>query len=137
MRLRGLATRRWHSEKRLISSLCEGESGEPIRHAKPSEQWPDQPSKPAEADASKLSPAGEAKPAHTHGAPVPCLQPGEEIGYGYEIAPGVFVDAKPPVLPSNGLAVAAEAAARFRQTARRWNGEPRYAGPKWAAFRKV
>jgi len=127
MRLRGLETRRWKSEKRLARALCSGEPPQAVRQEQLA--GPAQPSKPPESDAAKLSPAVETKPAHTPTAPVPILQPGEEIGYGYQIAPGVWVEAKPPARNSHGLIEAAVLRAQ-RMYPRRWDGKRPNNGPR-------
>ena len=120
MRLRGLETRRFNAEKRLARALCGGEPTAAIRHEQLA--GPAQPSKPPESDAAKLSPTVERKPAHTHAAPAPVAQAGGVVCYGYELSPGVWVDAKPPARNPNGLTEAAVLRAR-RMFPRRWNGE--------------
>jgi hypothetical protein len=109
MRLRGLATRRWKSEKRLIRSLCEGEAtkqetretrsgvGEPVaKQAQLAGPGPNQPNTQPKPDAVKQRPAFETRAVPPYTGRMPVLQPGEELCYGYQIAPGVWVEAKPP-----------------------------------------
>ena len=110
MRLRGLATRRWHSEKRLIRSLCEGEAtkqetretqsgvGEPVAKQAPlAGPGPNQPNTQPKPDAVKQSPAFETRAVRGSNGRIRELQPGEVLCYGYEIAPGVWAEAKPRV----------------------------------------
>jgi hypothetical protein len=127
MRLRGLETRRWKSEKRLVRALCSGEPPEAVRQEHLA--GPTQPSRPPESDAAKLSPAVETNPPYTPTAPVPVLHPGEEIGYGYQIAPGVWVEAKPPAPQTNGLIEAAVLRAT-RMYPRHWSGKRPQDGAK-------
>lgn len=119
MRLRGLETRRWKSEKRLARELCEGEStkretretrsgvGESVpkqaQLASPGPSQPSQPSEPPKLNAVKPRPAFETRAVPPYTGRVPVLQPGEELCYGYQIAPGVWVEAKPPARNPNGL----------------------------------
>jgi hypothetical protein len=126
MRQRGLNTRRSNSADRLRELCRDEETKGELRETRPR---PSQPSSPPRSDAAEMSPAVEAKPARTDIAPVPILQPGEEIGYGYELAPGVWVEAKPTAPPTNGRAAAAEAVARARQSVRRWDGKRPYGRP--------
>ena len=123
MRLRGLEIRRSISADRLASKLRRGEAIEQARQAWPAGPEPSQPSSPPRPDAAEQRPAIEAKPASTDTAPMAILQPGEKICYGYEIAPGVFVDAKPPARNPNGLTEAAVLCAQ-RMARRRWDGKP-------------
>jgi hypothetical protein len=130
MRLRGLAIRRFNSGKRLARELCGGEATEPVRQARLAGPGPSQPSSPPRSDASELSPAVEAKPAHTDTAPVSILQPGEEICYGYQLAPGgPWQEAKPPARNPNGLTEAAVLRAQ-RMARRRWDGKRPCEGPR-------
>jgi hypothetical protein len=68
---------------------------EQAKQAQLAEPGPSQPSRPPTSDV-KLSPAVEVKVARTDTTPVPMLQPGEEICYGYQLAPGVWMEVKPP-----------------------------------------
>ena len=112
MRRRGLETRRFHAEKRRIRELCEGEStkretretrsgvGESVANqvqlVAPGPSQPSQPSEPPKLTAVKQRPAFETRAVPPYTGRVPVLQPGEELCYGYQIAPGVWVEAKPP-----------------------------------------
>jgi len=109
MRLCGLETRRFHAEKRRIRELCEGESteqemretrscvGEPVaKQAQLAGPGPNQPNTQPKPDAVKQRPAFETRAVPPYTGRVPVLQPGEELCYGYQIAPGVWVEAKPP-----------------------------------------
>jgi len=130
MRVRGLETRRWKSEKRLAMELCGGGSTAPVRRAQIAEPGPSLPSKPPGLDATKVNPTLEAKTANTPTASEPVLQTGEEIGYGYQMSPGgPWFDARPPVRNPHGLIEAAVLRAQ-RMKQRRWNGEPLYGRPR-------
>jgi hypothetical protein len=125
MRLRGLETRRFRAEKRLIEALCSCEATEPVRQTQLAGPGPSQP----KSDASKPGPAVEIKTVHTRAAPLPNLQPGEEIRYGYQIAPEVWIDAKPPAPQPNGLIAAAVLRAQ-RMYPRHWSGKRPSNGPR-------
>jgi len=130
MRLRGLDTRRWKSEKRLARALCGGEPTEPVRRARLAGPEPSQPSKPQGSDAAKLNPAVEANAVRTQTAPVPVLHPGEEIRYGYQLSPGgPWVEAKPPAHNPHGLLEAAVLRAQ-RMYPRHWSGKRPHDAPK-------
>lgn len=129
MRLRGLETRRSRAEKRFIRALCSGEATEMVRPAQIAGPGPSQPNKPPGSDAAKLSPAVEASPARTAAAPVPILQPGDKICYGYETAPGQWVEAKQPPHRPNGP-TAADVLRAQRMLPRRWDGTGANDGPR-------
>jgi len=140
MRLRGLDTRRLNSAKRLwrrdepkewvlrekrlgvYEQVAVESSGERTDRAGQAQVVGPGPSQPPGSDGSKPNLAAEAKPAHTHAAPAPVAQAGGVVCYGYELSPGVWVDAKPPVRNPNGLTEAAVLRAR-RMFPRRWDGK--------------
>ena len=130
MRRRGLDIRRHNSAERLACKLRRGEEIERARQARLDGPGPSQPNRPPSPAAAELRPAIEARAARTDTAPVLTLQPEEQICYGYELAPGVWVEARVTAPQPNGLIAAAEAAARARQRVRRWNGKRRYDGPR-------
>lgn len=129
MRLRGLETRRFLAGKRLIRALCGGESPEPVKRTQLAEPGPSQPSKPPGSNAAKPSPAVQENPAYSLTTPIRTLQPGEEIRYGYQIAPGEWVEAKPPAPQPNGLIAAAVLRAQ-RMHPRHWSGKRPHDGPR-------
>jgi hypothetical protein len=126
-RQRGLETRRFNAEKRLAKVLCGGEPSEPVSQARLG--GPSQPSKPPRTDAAEQNPVVDAKPALAHIPPVPSLQPGGEILYGYELAPGVWQKAKPPAPLPNGFTQAAVLRAQ-RMYPRHWSGKRPHDRPR-------